>query len=224
MNENQLISKIENGQIKGMIFDLDGTLIDSASIWDQVDQEFLGERGFDVPDDYVEAISPLGARNAAIYTVDRFGLDEDIDDIVEIWIDMAKDKYAVEVLCKPYAKEFVKKMSEAGIKLSIATSSDRQLFMSTLERENLLPFFEHIITVDQVDRGKGYPDIYLKAAEKMELHPEQCVVFEDILAGVRGAKLGNFNVVAVADVKSLDKKEILSKESDLYINGFEELL
>ena len=63
---------IEKAQ--GLIFDLDGTIIDSSWVWDMVDIKFLGDRGFQVPEDYVETISPMGAENAAVYTIERFGL------------------------------------------------------------------------------------------------------------------------------------------------------
>ena len=76
--------------IEGAVFDLDGTLLDSSWVWEKVDEKFLGDRGFQVPDDYVDEISPLGAERAAIYTIERFGLNEDKDDIVREWIEMAK--------------------------------------------------------------------------------------------------------------------------------------
>ena len=71
--------------IEGAVFDLDGTLLDSSWVWEKVDEKFLGDRGFQVPDDYVDEISPLGAERAAVYTIERFGLDEDKDDIVREW-------------------------------------------------------------------------------------------------------------------------------------------
>ena len=96
--------------IEGAVFDLDGTLLDSSWVWEKVDEKFLGDRGFQVPDDYVDEISPLGAERVAVYTIERFGLNEDKDDIVREWIEMAKKEYATEVVCKPYAKEFLEEL------------------------------------------------------------------------------------------------------------------
>ncbi|WP_278712330.1 HAD family hydrolase [Eubacterium ventriosum] len=185
--------------IEGAVFDLDGTLLDSSWVWEKVDEKFLGDRGFQVPDDYVDEISPLGAERAAVYTIERFGLNEDKDDIVREWIEMAKKEYATEVVCKPYAKEFLEELQKLNIKMAVATSSDRELFMKTLEREGILKYFQKIVTVDEVERGKGYPDIYEEAARRIKVNPHKCLVFEDILAGVTGASLGEFNVVAVFD-------------------------
>lgn len=210
--------------IEGAVFDLDGTLLDSSWVWEKVDEKFLGDRGFQVPDDYVDEISPLGAERAAVYTIERFGLNEDKDDIVREWIEMAKKKYATEVVCKPYAKEFLEELHKLNIKMAVATSSDRELFMKTLEREGILKYFQKIVTVDEVERGKGYPDIYEEAARRIKVNPHKCLVFEDILAGVTGASLGEFNVVAVFDKKSKHNWEKIKSISKYSINDYKELL
>ena len=210
--------------IEGAVFDLDGTLLDSSWVWEKVDEKFLGDRGFQVPDDYVDEISPLGAERAAVYTIERFGLNEDKDDIVREWIEMAKKEYATEVVCKPYAKEFLEGLHKLNIKMAVATSSDRELFMKTLEREGILKYFQKIVTVDEVERGKGYPDIYEEAARRIKVNPHKCLVFEDILAGVTGASLGEFNVVAVFDEKSKHNWEKIKSISKYSINDYKELL
>ena len=210
--------------IEGAVFDLDGTLLDSSWVWEKVDEKFLGDRGFQVPDDYVDEISPLGAERAAVYTIERFGLNEDKDDIVRDWIEMAKKEYATEVVCKPYAKEFLEELHKLNIKMAVATSSDRELFMKTLEREGILKYFQKIVTVDEVERGKGYPDIYEEAARRIKVNPHKCLVFEDILAGVTGASLGEFNVVAVFDEKSKHNWEKIKSISKYSINDYKELL
>ena len=210
--------------IEGAVFDLDGTLLDSSWVWEKVDEKFLGDRGFPVPDDYVDEISPLGAERAAVYTIERFGLNEDKDDIVREWIEMAKKEYATEVVCKPYAKEFLEELHKLNIKMAVATSSDRELFMKTLEREGILKYFQKIVTVDEVERGKGYPDIYEEAARRIKVNPHKCLVFEDILAGVTGASLGEFNVVAVFDEKSKHNWEKIKSISKYSINDYKELL
>lgn len=210
--------------IEGAVFDLDGTLLDSSWVWEKVDEKFLGDRGFQVPDDYVDEISPLGAERAAVYTIERFDLNEDKDDIVREWIEMAKKEYATEVVCKPYAKEFLEELQKLNIKMAVATSSDRELFMKTLEREGILKYFQKIVTVDEVERGKGYPDIYEEAARRIKVNPHKCLVFEDILAGVTGASLGEFNVVAVFDEKSKHNWEKIKSISKYSINDYKELL
>lgn len=212
-------------EAKGIILDLDGTILDSSWVWDKVDIKFLGDRGFDVPADYVESISPMGAQKAAIYTIERFGLhNEKPMDLVREWFAMAKKEYRDKVVCKPYAKKFIRRMHEKGLKLAVATSSDRELFMPTLERENILQYFHSIVTVDEVERGKGFPDIYVEAARRITVPAKQCVVFEDIITAIKGAKSGGFKVVAVEDEKSLCNAEKIKEISDLYISSYKQLL
>lgn len=210
---------------KGIILDLDGTILDSSWVWEMVDIKFLGDRGFEVPDDYVESISPMGAEKAAIYTIERFGLhNEKPEDLVREWFDMAKAEYRNKVVCKPGAKNFIKKMYSQGMKLALATSSDRELFIPTLDREGILQYFNVIVTVDEVEKGKGFPDIYEEAARRICVPVEQCVVFEDIITAVRGAKSGGFKVVAVEDEKSLCNADKIKQISDFYISSYKQLL
>ena len=210
---------------KGIILDLDGTILDSSWVWEMVDIKFLGDRGFEVPDDYVESISPMGAEKAAIYTIERFGLhNEKPEDLVREWFDMAKAEYRNKVVCKPGAKNFIKKMYSQGMKLALATSSDRELFIPTLDREGILQYFNVIVTVDEVEKGKGFPDIYEEAARCICVPVEQCVVFEDIITAVRGAKSGGFKVVAVEDEKSLCNADKIKQISDFYISSYKQLL
>ena len=94
--------------IEGAVFDLDGTLLDSSWVWEKVDEKFLGDRGFQVPDDYVDEISPLGAERAAVYTIERFGLNEDKNDIVREWIEMAKRNMQQRLYASLMRKNFLK--------------------------------------------------------------------------------------------------------------------
>ena len=146
--------------MQGAIFDLDGTLFDSMWVWNQVDLDFLGKRGFEVPDDYTKAIAHMDAHRTARYTIDRFGLSEDIDDIVNEWFEMAKDKYAYDVICKQGAYEYVEKLHNQGVKIAIATSSDKVLFEKTLERTGLNKFIYAVVMMCIWRRPEGLAQIH----------------------------------------------------------------
>lgn len=210
--------------IKGAIFDLDGTLIDSTWIWNRIDMEFLGKRGYDVPEDYVYHIAPLGVDETAIYTKERFHLPETTDEIKKEWYDMAIDAYTNEILLKPGVYDYLHILHNKGISLAVATASDKELVVPVLRRNKVLELFNNITTIKEVSRGKGYPDIYILAAEKMNLGPAECVVYEDIIQGVTGSKKGGFYTVAVNDNHSAEYKENLINMADKYINSFEELI
>ncbi len=92
---------------KGAIFDMDGTLLDSMWVWRQIDVDFLGRRGFEVPPDYLEMITPMGYCRAAEYTIERFGLNEKPEDLIQEWYGMAAEAYAKKVELKSHAKEYL---------------------------------------------------------------------------------------------------------------------
>lgn len=208
----------------GVIFDLDGTLIDSMGVWNQIDIDFLGKRGLKVPDDYLEKITPMGYEAAADYTIERFGFNETRDDLVKEWYSMAIDAYSNHVKLKNGVKEYLEFLKQNGKVMSVATASDRELVIPVLTNNKVLEYFHNITTVREVKRGKGYPDIYNEAAKKMNINSEKCIVFEDILAGLKGAKAGNYRTVGVFDKLSRESEELLMENSDKFIYDFREMI
>lgn len=211
-------------KVKGAIFDLDGTLLDSMWVWNKVDVDFLGARGFEVPQDYQKVISAMGFRETAEYTIERFGLDEDPDDVIQEWNDMAERTYHDEVMIKPYVKETLEYLKANGILLGIATASYASLFEQCLKRNGVYDYFDAITETKEVRRGKGFPDVYIKAAQKMGCLPEECIVFEDIHPAILAAKAGGFYTVGVYDEKSEDSWGEIQRDSDCAISGFRQLL
>lgn len=209
--------------IKGAVFDLDGTLIDSMFVWQEIDEEFLGKRGIKVPDDYIDAITPMGFRETAEYTINRFGFIESPEEIMQEWYDMAYDAYAHRIQAKKGAKELLEQYKQSGVKMAIATASDLSLVVPALKNNGLYDYFENITTTKDVTRGKGFPDIYIHAASKLGVEPEECVVYEDILVGVKSSKNGGFYTVAIYDDRSKDDKNAIMNIADKYINDFTEI-
>ena len=209
---------------QGAIFDLDGTILDSMGVWRQIDVEFLGRRGISVPPDYLEAITPLGFDRAAEYTIRRFSLPESREEIVREWYLMAEKAYRYQVELKEGAGEWLNRLKSLNIPLAVATSSDEALFVPALKRTGIYDCFDAFVTVKEVARGKGFPDIYEKAAGRIGCVPEQCVVFEDILQGIRGAKMGGFCAVAVYDEDSAHEEQAMRDAADYYIYSFRQLL
>ena len=209
--------------IKAVIFDLDGTLIDSMGIWKGIDIEYLGARGLELPDDLQRSIEGMSFSETANYFKERFQLSDTIDEIKAAWNRMAWDKYSKEILFKTGAKEFVHYLRENGIKTGIATSNSTELVKAVLGNHNMEKQFDSIRTSCEVSKGKPAPDIYELVAKDLGVEPSECLVFEDIPQGIMAGKNAGMKVCAVEDSYSAlvaDKKRELA---DYYINDYFEI-
>ncbi len=210
-------------EIKAAIFDLDGTLLDSMHIWSRIDLEFLAKRRIDVPADYMLKVAHLGSYQTAMYTKERFSLPETPEEMIAEWLEMAVHFYSDEVTLKKGAFEFLSDLKKAGIKLAVATANDPCLYEPALRHTEILPLFDAIADVDEVERKKGFPDIYLLACERLGAKASEAVVFEDIYLGIKGAKDGGFRTVAVYDEVSKADEEKIRAAADYFIRDFTEL-
>lgn len=210
-------------EIKGAIFDLDGTLLDSMGLWHKVDIAFFENRNMEIPDGYIQAISPLGTYKAAIYTKETYNIKESVEEIIAEWGEIAKNEYSTHVKLKPGAKDYLLKLKNDGVKLSVATASDKELFENCLKKYGIFDLFDFFITVNEVGKGKSEPDIYLAAAEKMNVAPQECAVFEDILTALKTAKNAGFYCVGVFDDSSSKDTEEIKKLADKFIYNFSEM-
>jgi len=209
--------------IKAYIFDLDGTLLDSMNVWQQIDIDFLKKRGIIVPPDYAESISSMTFNEAAVYTISRFGLSDSAEDLKKEWNDMAAYAYGYTVQLKPYAKEYLFKLKKSGAKLAVATSLFVELMELALRNHGIYDLFDAICTSDEAGCGKSRPDVFLLAAKKLGAAPSDCLVFEDILEAVKSAKSAGMAVCAVYDKSSENDWEQIKAIADFTIVDFKEI-
>lgn len=209
--------------IKAAIFDLDGTLVDSMWIWSKIDIDYLKKRNISVPEDLKNHIEHLSFIETAKYFKDRFNLTDDVDVIMNEWTDMAYEEYSANVKLKPGAKQFLLLLKSMGLKIALATSNTETLLQTALKNNGIYDYFDVVCRTDEVERGKNFPDIYLYTAEKLGVSPEHCMVFEDILPAVMGAKAAGMKVVAVHDEYSADQKEEMLVHADEYILRYEDI-
>ncbi|MCX7614745.1 MAG: HAD family phosphatase [Clostridiales bacterium] len=208
---------------KAAIFDMDGTLIDSMNMWKKIAEDFLKKRHLTMPKDYLSIIAPMSFLESAKYTVDFFHLDEDARSVMEEWNQMAIVEYTHHIGLKPYVKEYLTYLKDQNVKLCVATASPRMYYEPVLKRNDIYGMFDAFTTTDEVSRGKEFPDIYLLAAKKMNTCPEDCIVFEDILAGVKAAKSAGMKIFGVYDSCSAHEKTEMEAIADGYILDFSEM-
>lgn len=208
---------------KAVIFDLDGSLVDSMWIWKQIDIDYLGRFGHSLPDTLQEELEGKSFRETAIYIKERFQIEDTIEKMMDDWNKMAWDKYMLEVPLKDGADRFLAECRKRGILLGIASSNSRELVENVLSALNIRDYFSFIMTGSEAERGKPAPDIYLEVAKKLNVNPKDCLVFEDIPAGIMAGKGAGMTVYAVDDIYSAHQEEKKRKLADGYIKSYHEL-
>ena len=207
-----------------VIFDLDGTLVDSMWMWRQIDIEFLGERGIALPEDLQQKIEGMSFRETAVYMQERFQLKETAEELMDIWNKMAFEKYKNEVPLKRGIQKFLEHLKACQIKMGIATSNSPLLVETVLKAQGIFEYFDSIHTANEVEKGKPAPDIYLLVAKDLGVEPEKCLIFEDIVQGIMAGKNAGMTTCAIYDDYSKDDDENKRAPADYYIEDYEQII
>lgn len=214
---------MENG-IKAIIFDLDGTMIDSMQVWDRIGIEFLSSRGIAVPDDLGKVVKNMTMTESAVYYKQQFGLEDMTEDeIIACWIEMVYRHYATDIPLKDGVFQYLTKTKKRSFKIAIATASDIKLVKAVLLRHGILELFDVIVTVKEIGKGKDSPDIFLACADKMGVLPTECLLFEDCLHAIKTAADIGMKTIAVYDLSAEHEIEELKAAADKYIYSFKEM-
>ena len=209
---------------EAVIFDLDGTLVDSMWMWKDIDIEFLSGYGIALPEDLQKAIEGMSYTETARYFISRFSLPLTVPQIQEIWNRMTIEKYRTQVTFKKGVREFLEHLYKSKIPMGIATSNGRELVDAVLDALHMDHYFQAVTTGCEVASGKPAPDIYLESARRLRANPAGCLVFEDVPAGILAGKRAGMRVCAVEDEFSADMREEKLRLSDYYIEDFTEIV
>ncbi len=213
-----------NKQYDAVIFDLDGTLIDSMWVWEKIDETFLSELGLAVPKDMDKILEGKSFTETAVYFRERFKLEMSIEAIKERWNEMAWEFYTKKVPLKAGAKDFLVWLKEKNIKMGIATSNSIELVEAVLEALNIRDYFSQIRTSCEVGRGKPFPDIYLKVAEDLEVAPHKCLIFEDIPNGLRAGKAAGMTAWGMFDNQTEEMQSEMQEIADHFVMNYYEVM
>lgn len=210
--------------VEAVLFDLDGTLVDSMWMWGDIDIEFLARYGHPFDPGLQRRIEGMSFTETAVYFKEAYGIPESIERIKEIWTEMSIEKYAHEVPLKPHVAELLSYLKARGIRMGIATSNGRAMADACLNALGIAPFFDTVVIGCDVAHGKPAPDIYLCAAERLGALPEHCLVFEDIPAGIRAGKAAGMRVAAVYDAFSEPLEAEKRALADAFVHDYAEFI
>ena len=205
--------------IRGAVFDVDGTLLDSMEIWDTIANDYLLSLGITPRENLAETFSTFSMQQSAQYYREVYGVTLSCEQIIDGINAMLKDFYVETVQLKPGVREFVTAMKEKGIPMILATATEQQLICPALQRCGILDLFDEILTCSSVGHSKNEPDIYRIAARHMNLDKKEIWVFEDALHAAETAARDGFHVVAVKDRSEKNQKQ-LKEQADLYFEQF----
>lgn len=207
-----------------LFFDLDGTLLDSNGVWLDIDVEFLGRQGISpVPADYTDYVAHHSAPDAARYTKERFGLPHSHQDILDAWLELAREAYAHSLPLKPGAKEFLIRCHGAGERMAVLTSCMPPLCQAALERHGLLPLLEGVLTTKELGLEKRDPALYRAAAERFGVAAADCLLFEDAPDYCAAARQAGWTVAGVRDPLFQEREEELRTVCHHWVDTFQSL-
>ncbi len=208
-------------KLEAVIFDLDGTLIDSMGVWIEVDKEYLGKRGIPVPDDLFQDMEHGDSFiEVAKYFKQKFNLPDSIDIIMKEWTGMVVYHYENDIPLKFGARELLNFLKTHNIKIGVGTSNSKFLAQTVLKANNVIQFFDCIIAGCEDIKGKPYPDIFLKVASGLGIKPENCLVIEDVFVGIQAAKNARMTVFSIEDEHTKPEWEKIKKITDFHGKNF----
>lgn len=207
-----------------VLFDLDGTLVDSMGMWEEIDIEYLARFNLKKPDNLQRKLEGLSFRETAVYFQDNFNIPDSVDAICRDWLAMADEKYMYKVKLKPGAYEFLTYLKDHGISTAIASSNHTDLIDDCLKAHHIDHMIDVVITCDDVVAGKPDPSVYLACAERLRLTPDRCLVFEDIPCGIEAGKNAGMTVCAIWDSYSDSVSAKKEELSDACIRDYFELI
>lgn len=207
--------------VEAVVFDLDGVVIDSETVWDEVREQYVRERGGRYDAEAQRAMMGMSSTEWSAYIHDELGVSASPDQINAGVVELMARRYREHLPLVPGAREAVERMA-TSFPLGVASSSNRELIDLVLDRAGLAASFRATVSSEEVARGKPAPDVYLEVARRLEVSPGRCVAVEDSHSGIRSAKAAGMRVVAIPNPHYPPDDETLHT-ADLVLGSIDEL-
>lgn len=217
------MADIKFNNIQGVIFDLDGTILDSMYIWSEIGLKFLKLKGITPPPGAEDEFITMSLVQAAEYYIEHFDNTETVEGVVNCINSLVTDFYFNEVLKKEGITEFLDFLKSKNIKMCVATATDKYLVEKALKRNGILQYFSEIFTCTSVGAGKDTPVIYDKALEHLGTDKDYTLVFEDALYAIKTAHGAGYRVVGIQDVSEKANEETVKEHCEIYIKNYSEI-
>lgn len=211
---------LEKETVTGMIFDVDGTILDSMPVWAHSGERYLETLGIHAPATLGRTLFSLTMQQGARYIKETYELTQSAEEIRAGIIQTVVDAYRQETGFKPSAQEFLKELHQAGIPMIIVTSNDRPLVEAAFERLKIRSYFADILTCGEFGSGKDHPEIFYAAAEKIHSETAGTWVVEDGLYAIRTAKEAGFRTIGIADASSREDETQIEKLADYFLTDY----
>lgn len=209
--------------IKGAIFDVDGTLLDTMPVWTTAGIRYLKTLGIEAEPGLADVLFKMTVDMAAEFVKEKYALTQDVDVIRRGILGMVEDFYFHHADFKPGARELLEELNAAGVPMSIATSTNQYCILAAFDRLGYTDYFDEILTCPELGTHKSEPDIFYMAANRMGVNPSETWVFEDGLYAVKTAKHAGFKTVGIYDEVSRGDQEELRDCADIYVEDLGEL-
>ena len=203
-------------KIKGVIFDLDGTLLDSMWYWWEAARNYLLSQGKAPRPGLRFILREFNTIEEAQYYIDEYGVDKSLQDVIKGRDDIMLGYYTSVIKLKEGTIPVLEALKERGIKMCIATATERRLIEAALKYQGVENYFDRIFTCTEENTSKTSPDIFIKAAQSLGTEISETLVVEDMLYAVETAKKAGFIVAGVYDEASDELQEDIKAISDYY--------
>lgn len=213
---------LQGSDIRGAIFDLDGVLLDSMAVWNDLGVRYLRKRGIEPEAGLSQILFSMSMEQGADYLKVQYQLPDTPQEILAGIEQMIQDFYFYEVQPKEGAKELLQFLQEQNVKMIAATSSPREHVTKALQRNGLYTYLQQIYTTGEVGVSKHEPLIYQLAAESLGTKPEETLVFEDSLYALKTAKNAGFRAIGVYDADGETNQEGVRQTGELYLKWLSE--